>query len=352
MKGKLFALLLVAIAAMAVPSKSHACSRVLYVGDTTVTNSSEVLRIVGRSLDWSSPIPTNIFVYPRGIKKQSNKDGKMKHWVSKYGSVYAVGYNAGVTEGMNEKGLVVNGLFCRGTVYNSPAQDDKDVMSLAVFPAWLLDNCATTREAVDMLRSQDFKIAGATFDGGTVSTLHWGITDPTGASAIVEFVNGHINIYEGQDMQVLTNDPTYPDMLAINKYWQGIGGQNMLPGGVRSADRFVRADYFDDSVEHTNDQAVGLAIARSILNVVSVPYKYEHGDKNLSQTQWRSFSDIRDLKYYFQNVTDLGLYYVDLNQCDLSVGAPVLYLDTSKATYMIGDITKQMVHSEPFTPMY
>lgn len=352
MKGKLLALSLLAAAAISVPTESHACSRVLYVGDTTVTNSAEVLRIIGRSLDWSTPIPTNIFVYPRGMKKQSNKDGKMKTWVSKYGAVYAVSYNAGITEGMNEKGLVVSGLFCRQTIYNSPAQEDEDVVSLAVLPAWLLDNCATTKEVVDMVRGQHFKIAGATFDGGTVSTLHWGITDPSGASAILEFTDGHLNIYEGQDMSVLTNEPPYPDMLAINKYWQGVGGQNMLPGGVRSSDRFVRADFFIDSVERTNDQAEGLAIIRSILNDVSVPYKYMRGDKNLSQTQWRSFCNLRDRKYYFQNVTDMGLYYVDLNECDLSEGAPVLYLETSKATDMVGNITDKMVHSQPFTPMY
>lgn len=286
------------------------------------------------------------------MKKQSNKSGKMKEWVSKYGAVYAVSYNAGVTEGMNEKGLVVSGLFCRQTIYNSPAQDDDAVVSLAVFPAWILDNCATTKEVVEMLRGQDFKITGATFDGGTTSTLHWGVTDATGASAVLEFVDGHLNIYEGQDMPVLTNEPPYPDMLAINSYWQSVGGQNMLPGGVRSSDRFVRASFFDDSVEHTNDEAVGLTVIRSILNNVSVPYKYVRGDKNLSQTQWRSFSNIRDRKYYFQNVNDMGLYYVDLNKCDLSEGAPVLYLDTSKATDMVGDITGQMVHSQPFTPMY
>lgn len=352
MKGKLLVLSLLAIAALAAPTESRACSRVLYVGDTTATASADVLRIVGRSLDWSTPIPTNIFVYPRGMKKQSNKEGKMMEWVSKYGAVYAVSYNAGVTEGMNEKGLVVSGLFCRRTIYNSSAQDDEPVISLAVLPAWLLDNCANTKEVVDMVRGQHFKIAGATFDGGTVSTLHWGITDATGACAVLEFVGGRLNIYEGQDLPVLTNEPPYPDMLAINEYWEGIGGQNMLPGGVRSSDRFVRATFFDDSVERTNNEAEGLAVIRSILNNVSVPYKYVRGDKNLSQTQWRSFSNIRDRKYYFQNVTDMGLYYVDLKKCDLSEGAPVLYLDTSKATDMVGDITCQMVHSEPFTPMY
>ena len=36
-------------------SDADACSRVLYVGDTTVSNPDSVLRIVGRSLDWKTP---------------------------------------------------------------------------------------------------------------------------------------------------------------------------------------------------------------------------------------------------------------------------------------------------------
>lgn len=332
--------------------KSEACSRVVYTGDTTVENQDSVLRIVGRSLDWSTPIPTNLFVYPRGMVKQSNDKGPMIQWKSKYGAVYAVGYNAGVTEGMNEKGLVVNGLFCRSTIYNSEAQEDKPQMSLAVIVAWILDNCATTQEAVDLVKDQDFKIVGATFDGGTVSTLHWGITDAKGETAILEFTKGKLNIFEGEDYPVLTNDPTFPEMNAINDYWVGVGGANMLPGTVRSSDRFVRASFFDKNVKHVNDANTGLAVIRSILNNVSVPFKYDLGDKNLSQTQWRSFANIRDRQYYFETVTGLGCYYVDLNKVNLNPGAPVLYFETGNADLAVGDITSQMTPSKPFTPMY
>jgi len=331
---------------------ADACSRVLYVGDTAATRNEDVLRIVGRSLDWSTPIPTNIFVYPRGIEKQSAAEGSMFKWTSVYGAVYATSYDAGITEGMNEKGLVVNSLFCRQTVYNNPSTEDKPVMSLAMFPAYLLDLCATTDEAVALVREQNFKIGGATFDGGTASTLHWGITDATGKSAVIEFTDGYIKIYEGQDFPVLTNEPMWPAMNAINGYWEGIGGANFLPGGVRSADRFVRAHFFDESVERTNDADTGLAIIRSILYNVSVPYKYVKGDKNLSQTQWRSFSNIRDRKYYFENVTDPGLYHIDLNEILLTPGSPVLYLDTQHATDYVGNVNNRLVKSKPFTPIY
>ncbi len=345
MKAKLIAAALVLAAAAGLQNTAEGCSRVLYVGNDS-------LRIVGRSLDWKTPIPTNLYVYPRGMEKQGhNLPGAIK-WTSKYGAVYAVGYDGGITEGMNEKGLVVSGLFCKGTVYVNDTNNDRPPMSLSMFPAWLLDQCATTDEAVAMLREQNFTISGLTFDSGTVSTLHWGITDETGKSAMIEFTRGNLNIYEGQDIPVLTNDPNFPQMNAINDYWLAKGGTNTLPGTVSSPDRFVRAYFFDHHVEKTGDSDLGLSIVRSILYNVSVPYTYTAGEANVSSTQWRSFANIRDRLYYFDIVTNPGIFYVDLNKCDLRPGAPVMKIDTSKSKDYIGDVTSKLFKTQPFTPMY
>lgn len=334
------------VAAAFAPQSADACSRVLYVGDNN-------LRIVGRSLDWKTPIPTNLYVYPRGIEKQGNKTANPVRWRSKYGAVYAVSYDGGVTEGMNEKGLVVNGLFCKGTVYENDSTMGRPDMSLAVFVAWLLDMNATTQEVIQTLRQRNFTISGATFDGGTVSALHWGVTDATGDCCVFEFDHGKINIYQGQDMPVMTNDPTFPQMTAINDYWVKVGGQNMLPGTVKSPDRFVRAYYFDGHVGKTADADEGLSIIRSILMNVSVPYKYTiETEPNVSMTQWRSFANIRDSRYYFDLVTNPGIYYVDLGRLRLEPGAPVLKLTTSETADLVGCANERLRRSEPFTPMY
>lgn len=325
---------------------SDACSRILYKGNDS-------LLIVGRSLDWKTPIPTNIYVYPRGMAKVGHNLPGAVSWVSKYGAVYAVGYDGGITEGMNEKGLVVNGLFCKGSVYSNDTNVGRAPMSLAMFVGWLLDMNATTDEAVAVLREHNFTISGATFDGGTVSALHWGITDASGKSAVVEFVDGNINIYEGDDIIAMTNDPTYPQMQAIEAYWAKKGGTHTLPGTVSSPDRFVRGVFFDNNVSKTADPDLGLSIIRSILFNVSVPYTYTvQGEGNVSSTQWRSFANIRDLRYYFDIVTNPGIYYVDLNQINLRKGAPVLKIDTSKSSDYLGDVTKRLIPSAPFTPMY
>lgn len=352
MKLKIF-ICMIALFAMCGVEKADACSRILYVGDTTNTANDSVLRIVGRSLDWKTPIPTNIYVYPRGMKKVSdNKPGAFE-WTSKYGAIYAVSYDGGITEGMNEKGLVINGLFCKGAVYANAQTEGRPPMSMAVFVGWLLDMNATTPEVVEVLKAQNFNISGATFDGGTVSALHWGITDAEGRSAILEFDHGKINIYEGKDLPALTNDPQYPAMTAINNYWEGVNGVNFLPGTVKSPDRFVRGYFFQGHVEKTNDAHIGLAIIRSILMNVSVPYLYAIStEPNVSSTQWRSFANIRDRLYYFDLVTNLGAYYIDLKKCDLRPGAPVLKLDNTKSADFVGDVTSKLEKHAPFTPMY
>lgn len=329
-----------------VPQTSGACSRVLYKG-------TDGLFVVGRSLDWKTPIPTNLYVYPRGMKKvSSNLDNPIK-WTSRYGSVYAVGYDGGVTEGLNEKGLVVNGLFCKGTVYNDTTVTKPYTMSLSVFPAWILDQCADVDEVKALLENAQFEIQGATFDGGTVSALHWGVTDATGKSIIFEFDRGKINIYDMGDYLAMTNDPQWPDMKAIIDYWDKIGGAHMLPGTVSSPDRCVRTNFFAHHVEAVGDASLGVSITRSVLVNSSVPYTYLiQGEPNVSSTQWRSYADLRDRRYYFEIVTNPGYYYIDLTQLDLGKGSPVLKLDTSATSDLIGNANSRLVKAEPFTPMF
>lgn len=102
--GATLAVLMVSVAGA---PEARSCTRITYQG-------LDSLFVVARSLDWKTPIPTNVYVYPRGIAKQGSDVPGAVSWVSRYGSVYAVSYDAGVTEGMNEQGLVVNGLFCKG----------------------------------------------------------------------------------------------------------------------------------------------------------------------------------------------------------------------------------------------
>ena len=189
-----------ALLLLAAGAVSFACSRVVFLGDDGTV-------LAGRTLDWRTPIPTNIYVYPAGVAKQSMPSGPRLQWVSKYGSVLAVGYDGGVTEGMNEKGLEMAGLFCKTAKYDTASENSNDnVVSLSMFVSYFLDNFATVDEVEEWLNANHFTISGKTFDGGTVSLLHWALTDSTGTTLLMEYVDGKLNLYKGRDLQVLTND--------------------------------------------------------------------------------------------------------------------------------------------------
>lgn len=347
MKAFKFLALGLALSGLALAPEASACSRVVYQGDKGYV-------LVGRTLDWRTPIPTNLYVYPRGVAKKSMPTEPCLEWKSKYGSVLAVGYDGGVTEGMNEAGLVMNGLFCRGTIYKVAATDgDTPVMSLAMLISYFLDNFATVDEVDAWLKTANFGIYGAAFDGGTASTLHWALTDTTGETLVMEYVNGQLTTSRGKEYKVLTNDPPMPQMQAINNYWKAVGGKNMLPGTVRSADRFARASFFISHVPTDFDYPDALGCLESIMGTVSVPYGYEIEDEpNLSSTQWRSVSDATGGKYYIKFAQSTGDLWIDFGRLRLNPGAPILKFDTARNVGFTGCANDRLEETKGFTPMW
>ena len=343
MKTKLF---IFAFALLLGIGKAFACSRVVFLGHDNLT-------LVGRTLDWRTPIPTNLYVYPRGMQKQGMPSGNTFHWKSKYGSVLAVSYDGGVTEGMNEKGLVMNALFCKGSIYRQSMNGELRSMSLAVLVSYFLDNFSTVDEVHKWLQDNDFAIYGQNFDQGTTAALHWAVTDLSGKTLVMEFQNGQLDVYVSRDYRVLTNDPPFPQILAINNYWKGIGGANQLPGTVRSPDRFARASFFIEHVPDSVDYKTAAAQVLSVLNNVAVPLGYElENAPNLSSTQWRSVADAKNLIYYFGFSSQFSVFRIELAGLNLNEGAPVLKMDTSANTDLHGCINSIMVPSAPFTPMW
>lgn len=337
---------LLSIMTIAAADDAEACTRVVYVGD-----NNEV--ITGRTLDWKEPIGTNLYVMPRGMEREGYDQPNTIKWKSKYGSVVSVGYDVGVNEGMNEKGLVCNLLYLPGTVYSLP-NDTRPYISTSVWAQYVLDNFATTSEAVAELKKDKFQINAPAMPGGNATTLHMAISDAMGNSAIIEYINGVISIHEGEEYQVMTNAPTYDKQLAINEYWKRVGGMKMLPGTNNSSDRFVRASFYVDALPRNASHQMALAGVFGVINNCSVPMGISTPDEpEISSTQWRSVSDQKDKVYYFESTLSPAIIWIDLSKCDLSRGASVLKLDLINNTKtLVGEMNNVMVKSKPFTPMF
>ncbi len=340
----------VAIAAMMfamTPDEAHACTRVVYHGDSVTAT--------GRTLDWKTPIPTSLRVFPRGEKHMSFDDPTDNiEWVSQYATVMAIGYDMGFSEGLNEKGLAANVLYLPGSVYSyGPGKEYRKKMSSSVWPQYVLDNFATVREAVDALRQDLFYIYAPDMPDGSAATLHMAISDPTGNCAVIEYNQGKLEITEGPEYSVLTNAPFYAQQLAVRDYWQNVGGMHMLPGTNRSSDRFARASFYSSLLPKNLNHRDGLAGVFGIIRNCAVPMGISMPDQpEISTTQWYSLCDQTKMTYYFQLTQSPGVVWVDLSKLNISKGAPQLTVKLTTDGSQIGCINHLMKPAAPFKPVF
>lgn len=343
MKAFAYAVLLATAVGGAVAPAS-ACTRVVYLGE-----NQDV--ITARSMDWQSDIATNLWVLPRGIARNGQAGRDSIQWKAKYGSVVASGFDISTTDGLNEAGLSANLLWLVESEY--PAQRGrKPGLAISLWAQYMLDNFATVAEAVAALEREPYGLVTDDLPGESrQATLHLALSDASGDSAIVEYIGGKQVIHHDRAYQVMTNSPVFNQQLALNTYWQQIGGTVMLPGTNRSADRFARASFYINAIPKSEDPVVALASVFSVIRNVSVPYGITTPDQpNISSTRWRTVADHKRRLYFFESALTPNTFWVDLNKVDFAVGAQVLKLDLGRdqRNVFAGDALGQFQPSAPF----
>lgn len=330
-----------------------ACTRAMFVGDDGTV-------ITGRSMDWAEDMRTNLWAFPKGMARDGAAGPDSPKWVSKYGSLISAGYDVGTADGMNEMGLVTNLLYLVESDYGTP--DGKPPLSISLWAQYVLDNFGTVSEAVDALAKEPFRVIAPKLPNGQGAQLHLAISDATGDSAIFEYIGGKLVIHHGKQFQVMTNSPSFDQQLALNKYWEGIGGLTFLPGTNRAADRFARASFLIGAIPKAADpnyihavpngtfanQAV--ASVTSVMRSVSVPLGITTpGQPNISSTLWRTISDQKDKVYFFDSSTSPNAFWVPLADLDLKEGAPVKKLTLEGGKVYAGNAADKFETAEPFT---
>ena len=326
------------------------CTRATYLGpeDTVITT---------RTLDWSAPLGTNLWVYPRGLRRDGAAGPTSLQWTSRYGSITASGFEATTIDGMNERGLVANVLYLAESDYGKPGRDDpRQPISVSAWGQYALDHFATVAEAVDALRQEPFRIVAVETPDGHAGTVHLALSDPTGDSAIFEYVAGKLVIHHGRQYQVMTNSPIYDQQLALNAYWEQIGGTVMLPGTNRAADRFVRASFYVKAIPQTADINQALASAFGVIRNVSVPLGISTpGQPNISSTLWRTVSDHKNRTYFYESTQSPFLLWVNMADLDFAEGAPSKKLTLTEesslkheGTFVSGNAAAWLRPAEPF----
>ncbi|MGS1006696.1 linear amide C-N hydrolase [Achromobacter anxifer] len=337
---------LAGLTALSASPAAWACTRVVFHG----ANGQVV---TARSMDWKNDITSNLWVLPRGMARNGEAGPNSLRWTSRYGSVVTSGYDVSTTDGVNEAGLSANLLWLAESQYPQFDTKGKPGLTIAAWAQYVLDNYATVKEAVAALEQEPYTIVSDNVPGeDRLTTLHLSISDASGDSAIIEYIGGRQVIHHSRDYQVMTNSPQFEQQLALDAYWQQIGGTTMLPGTNRAADRFVRASFYINAIPKDPDPNKALASVFSVIRNVSVPYGISTpGQPNISSTRWRTVFDHQRKLYFFESALTPNTFWVDLKALDFSPeNGKVLKLDLGpdqRHTFS-GDATRAFQPSAPF----
>src|SRR5690554_16890 len=321
-----------------------ACTRVVYHGlnGTVVT---------ARSMDWKDDIPANLWVFPRGIERNGEVGTSSLQWKSKYGSVITSSWDIASSDGMNEKGLVGNLLWLVESEYPKFEKDkNTSGLSVSLWLQYVLDNFSTVEEAVDALKKEEFVVVSSNIPGtDKFVTVHLSISDKTGDSAIFEYIDGTLVIHHDKTYATMTNSPIFEEQLAINSYWKGIPGTIMLPGTNRAADRFVRASYYIDAIPKTDNTRIAIPSVFSVIRNCSVPLGISSPtEPNISSTRWRTVSDQKNMVYYFDNVLNPNVVWVEFSKIDFSEKGKVRKLSLDNNENFSGESSMNFKVAKPF----
>lgn len=320
-----------------------ACTRVVYLGDNDV--------MTARSMDWKQDVGTDLWILPSNVKRSGLAGPKSIQWTSKYGSVVATGYDVATTDGVNEKGLAANLLWLVESDYPDSKTNKKPPLSISLWAQYVLDNYSTVNEAVKALEKEPFIVVTDMVPGDKrLTTLHLSISDASGDSAIIEYIDGKQVIHHNRKYQVMTNSPTFDQQLALNSYWKQIGGTVMLPGTNRASDRFARASFYVDAIPKNANHEHSLASVFGVIRNVSVPFGLNTAEEpNISSTRWRTVVDHKKGLYFFESAVSPNTFWVDLKDINFKDGkSKKLALGKDQATVYAGKANSSFKETKPF----
>jgi len=323
------------------PIEASACTSFLI----KATNGDPVY---GRTMEFGFELDSEAIVIPRQYAlTATGPDGKIGGgfgWKAKYA---AVGLNAFgmpvLADGMNEKGLAGGLLYFPGYAGYADAKtaDPDHTMAPWDFLTWALTNFATVAEV--RAAAEGMSVVGvAAPQINIVPPLHYTLHDATGASLVIEPVDGTLTFYDNP-YGVMTNSPEFSwhltnlsnyvklsaanapplelDGQTISPFGQGSGLLG-IPGDPTPPSRLIRALGYVMSVKPVASGAESVRLAEHIVNNFDIPVGWirpgrDGGNEPLEYTQWSAVADLKNGRYYVKTYEDQVLRGIDLADFDL-----------------------------------
>jgi choloylglycine hydrolase len=315
--------------------------------------------VVGRTMEFPNLMGAKITAVPRGFKSEgvgpNNSVGKT--WTTTHGYVGmdAFGHADWLTDGMNEKGVYAGLLYMPGFCDYTPADDKKadELIAIVNVVAFVLANCASVAEAKTTM--QAVTVWPMTVPAmGFAPPAHVVLHDASGDSAVIEWVNGEMVIFDNP-IGVATNSPhldwhllnlsNFVNLTPINPKPVVINGVTIsplgqgpgmagLPADISAPSRFVRATAYVAAHTEIADSPACEMAAFHMLNNFDIPVglvRDGEGGSVQDQTLWSTISNLTGLRYIVRGVDNPNPVAIDLEttafdsgdarQIDLPTGA-------------------------------
>jgi choloylglycine hydrolase len=273
---------------------------------TAFVMPSEEGAFLAKNLDW--PLGEGLLIVnKRGVwKKAYIEQGRRLSWISTYGSItfnqFGKEFPLG---GMNEMGLVVEELNLYG---DAPRNDTAYQLNEYQWVQYCLDNFSTVEEL--LTGSEGIALVPV------FQMLHYLVCDRNGHAAVVEFFQGEMHIYDGNELPypVLSND-RYENLVKYSWNFKGFGGDMPIRRETTAGERFLRvAALLNEDGEWKKSDPVEAAF--SILDTVSQ-----------EDTRWSIVYDAAGRTVYYRTNLSRTVKSIDLTGFDFSCETALLCMD-------------------------
>lgn len=331
--------------------------------------------VAGRTMEWTFPMDWKILYYPQGSKftlaAPTGSKLPTKEITSKYD---ILGIDSGLAnnallEGQNSEGLGLSGNFLPGyTEYSVINKNDRNYLSVIDFGRFVLSNYKSVDEVQKDITK--YKVFGEKLSEVPVEpTVHFMITDRTGKSIVIEFINGQMKIFD-KSVGIMTNSPNYDWHLTnIRNYVNLSNNGNIsvqssvlgdvtgfsqgssalgLPGDYTSSSRFVKAAFLAHYSSKTKNAQEAVNLVDHILNTVDIPIgiiaSQENGQMFHDYTQWVAIKDLTNNQLSFADYSHRDNFIkIDMNQLK---GSKEIVTSVTSLPYPNNDITQSLIKQQ------
>lgn len=286
---------------------------------------------------------TEVVFYPKGTDFTANapEGRKAANWSSKY-AVTGMGWFSQpmLAGGVNEHGLACANLNLPNYTRYQTAGDKDDGKIIAAWdvPTYFLTQCRSVEEVKAAIPGvkvvlQIWRIMGV----DAPIEFHYTFHDPSGASIVLEYIDGEPKIYENK-LGVMTNAPDFDWHLKnLNNYinlttkdvdsWRiadeeliatGTGsGMIGLPGDFTPPSRFIRTVALTQAAMPSKNHDEGLQTALRISNAIFFPEgpaRVIMGDSVYAgRTDFQMVADLSEKVMYFKQYKYPNWRSLDVN---------------------------------------